>query len=162
MTVLAHGVGSRTDLPIPLGLALYGGGFAIMISFAVLLLFWRRPKLGDATSGRPVPPALQRAADSTRVRTGLQASALLVALFVLAVALVGPREIPRNLAPWAVYVTFWVGLVPASLLLGPVGKVLNPLRLLARALPGRGRAAARLPGLGLWPAAVSLLSLIHI
>lgn len=30
MTTLAHGVGSRTDLPIPLGLALYGAGAAIL------------------------------------------------------------------------------------------------------------------------------------
>ena len=38
MSVLAHGVGSRTDLPIPLGLALYGAGAAILLSFALLLL----------------------------------------------------------------------------------------------------------------------------
>ena len=43
LTPLAHGVGSRTDLPIPLGLALYGAGAAILISFAILLLFWRTP-----------------------------------------------------------------------------------------------------------------------
>ncbi|NYJ06749.1 hypothetical protein [Petropleomorpha daqingensis] len=162
MTVLAHGVGQRIDLPIPLGLALYGGGFAILISFAVLLLFWRTPRLGDATSGRPVPAGLQRFADSSRVRAALQALALLCAAFVLAVALFGPRDIPKNLAPWALYVTFWVGLVPASLLLGPVWRVLNPLRLLARALPGRGRAAERLPALGLWPGAVSLFAFVWL
>ena len=74
--VLAHGVGSRTDLPIPGGLALYGGGFAILASFAVLLLVWRRPLLGDASSGRAVPAWLQRAADSAAVRTAVQAGAL--------------------------------------------------------------------------------------
>jgi len=54
MTLLAHGVGSRTHLPIPLGLALYGGAAAVLISFAALLLFWRKPTLGDSSSGRPV------------------------------------------------------------------------------------------------------------
>ena len=80
--------------------------------------------------------------------------------FVTVVAVAGPDETARNLAPWALYVTFWVGLVPASLLLGPVWRVVNPLRLLHRGLravlpaaPGAGR----LPALGLWPAAVSLL-----
>ena len=63
MTLLAHGVGSRTDLPIPLGLALYGGGAAVLISFAALLLFWRKPTLGDSSSGRPLPAAVQRAAE---------------------------------------------------------------------------------------------------
>ena len=56
------------------------------------------------------------------------------AALVATAALAGPGETERNLAPWALYVTFWVGLVPASLLLGPVWRVVNPLRLLHRAL----------------------------
>jgi hypothetical protein len=57
-------------------------------------------------------------------------------------------------------VTFWVGLVPASLLLGPAWRVVNPLRLLHRGLRlllPRAPGAVRLPGLGLWPAAAFLL-----
>jgi hypothetical protein len=157
---LAHGVGSRTDLPIPLGLALYGAGAAILISFAVLLLFWRSPRLGGAESGRPLPVAVQRVADSTAVRTALQALTLGLFLLVTAVALVGPAETRRNLAPWVLYVTFWVGLVPTSLLLGPVWRTANPLRLLYRVLrrlaQSRSRAA-RPPALGLWPAAAVLV-----
>jgi hypothetical protein len=160
VTVLAHGVGSRTDLPIPLGLALYGAGAAILLSFAVLLLFWRTPKLGGASAGRPVPVRLQRAVDSPLVRRVGQGVTLAVAVLVAAVAMAGPSDTDRNLAPWVLYVTFWVGLVPASLLLGPVWRAVNPLRLVHRALrrllpsaPGAGR----LPALGLWPAAVSLV-----
>jgi hypothetical protein len=67
---------------------------------------------------------------------------------------------PSRPLPWALYVTFWVGLVPASLLLGPVWRAANPLRLLHAGLrlvlPGTP-GAARLPDLGLWPAAASLL-----
>lgn len=159
MDVLAHGVGSRTDLPIPIGFALYGAGAAILASFAVLLLFWRSPHLGGADSGRPLPAGVQRLADSTAVRGVLQALALLVAAFVVAAALAGPPETARNLGPWVLYVTFWVGLVPASLLLGPVWRVVNPLRLLHRLLRPLGPAAPgadRLPALGLWPAAAAL------
>ena len=159
MTVLAHGVGSRTDLPIPLGLALYGAGAAILISFAILLLFWRTPRLGGPMSGRPVPRAVQRVLDSPAFRRSLQVVALAAAVLVTVVALVGPQDSDENLAPWALYVTFWVGLVPASLLLGPVWRIANPLRLLHRGLavllphpPGAGR----LPRLGLWPAVPSL------
>ena len=165
MNVLAHGVGSRTDLPIPLGLALYGAGAAILLSFAVLLLFWRTPRLDRPSSGLPLPAGLQRLVDSGAVRRCLQAVALAVAVFVTVVAVAGPGETSRNLAPWAVYVTFWVGLVPASLLLGPVWRVLNPLRLVHRGLrallpvaPGAGR----LPALGLWPGAVSLLVFVWL
>ena len=160
MTLLAHGVGSRTDLPIPLGLALYGAGAAILISFAVLLLFWRTPRLGGPSSGRPLPVGVQRILDSPVFRRSLQAVALAVAALVVAAALAGPDETARNLAPWALYVTFWVGLVPASLLLGPVWGVVNPLRLLHRALRAvlpSAPGAPQLPRLGLWPAVPSLL-----
>jgi hypothetical protein len=163
--VVAHGVGSRTDLPLPLGLALYGAGAAILVSFVVLLLFWRSPKLADERSGRPLPGWVQRAADSAVVRRTLQAVALAVAGLVLAAALAGPEDTSRNLAPWAVYVTFWVGLVPASLLLGPVWRVVNPLRLvsrLLRPLVGPPRGTDRLPRLGLWPAAVALLAFVWL
>lgn len=160
MTLLAHGIGSRTDLPIPLGLALYGAGAAILVSFAALLLFWRTPKLGGAGSGRPLPPGVQRTVDRPAVRRSLQAVTLVVLVVVTAVALAGPPETSRNLAPWALYVTFWVGLVPAGLLLGPVWRVANPLRLLhllLRCAMPAAPGAARLPALGLWPAAASLL-----
>jgi len=159
VTVLAHGVGTRVDLPIPVGLALFGAGAAILLTFAVLLLFWRRPRLSGAESGRPLPAGVQRIVDSPAVRSGLQAVVLVVAAFVVWVAFAGPDDTPHNLAPWVFYVTFWVGLVPASLLLGPVWRVVNPLRLLhrglRRAVP-RAPGAARLPSLGLWPAAGSL------
>jgi hypothetical protein len=165
VTVLAHGVGSRTDLPIPLGLALYGAGAAILISFAVLLLFWRSPKLGGASSGRPLPDGVQRVLDGALFRRTLQALTLAAAAFVVVVAFAGPEETARNLAPWVLYVTFWVGLVPASLLLGPVWRAANPLRLLHRGLrpvlpapPGAGR----LPRLGLWPAAVALVAFLFL
>jgi hypothetical protein len=160
MTLLAHGVGSRTDLPLPLGLALYGAAAAILVSFVVLVLFWRSPRLGGPSSGRPLPPGLQRVLDGAVLRRALQALALGVTLLITTVALSGPDETARNLAPWALYVTFWVGLVPASLLLGPVWRAANPLRLLHAGLrlvlPG-APGAARLPDLGLWPAAASLL-----
>ncbi|MCF6746298.1 hypothetical protein E9529_18880 [Blastococcus sp. KM273128] len=165
MSVLAHGVGSRTDLPIPIGFALYGAGAVILVSFAVLLLFWRTPRLGGPASGRPLPAGVQRVLDGAPLRRGLQAAALAAAVLVVAAALLGPAETSRNLAPWVLYVTFWVGLVPASLLLGPVWRAANPLRLLHRLLRPVAPAApgaARLPALGVWPAAASLLAFVWL
>jgi hypothetical protein len=165
VTLLAHGVGSRTDLPIPLGLALYGGGMAILAGFAVLLLFWRRPKLGGEASGAPLPAGLQRVLDSPLLRRGLQLLALAAGGLVVTVALTGPEEASANLAPWVLYVTFWVGLVVVSLLLGPVWRVVNPLRLLhllLRPLVPRSPGAGRLPALGLWPGAVALVAFLWL
>ncbi|MBC7679627.1 MAG: hypothetical protein H7233_11655, partial [Pseudorhodobacter sp.] len=122
--ILAHGVGSRSDLPIPLSLALYGGAMAVAISFLALVLLWRSPKL---TAGQPdglaLPLSLQGLLDSWAFRRIAQAVALAVAFLVTAVALIGPPSTNDNIAPYAVYVTLWVGLIPASLLLGPDWRV---------------------------------------
>jgi hypothetical protein len=164
--VLAHGVGSRSDLPIPLALALYGGGMAVAISFAALVLLWRSPKLtAEQADGIALPLRVQQVVDSSVFRRALQAIALAVALLVTAVALVGPPSISDNLAPYAVYVTLWVGLVPVSLLLGPVWRIINPLRLLHRllaALTGPAPSPHTVDRLGYWPAAVSLAAFVWL
>ncbi|MFN2494629.1 MAG: hypothetical protein ABR608_01800 [Pseudonocardiaceae bacterium] len=41
--VLAHGIGTRSDLPLPIWLAALGAGTALMISFLVLAMLWRGP-----------------------------------------------------------------------------------------------------------------------
>jgi hypothetical protein len=159
MSLLAHGVGSRTDLPVSEYLVLYGAGAAVLVSFAAITAFWHAPLLGGSASGRPLPQPIQRVLDSKTVRAAAQAFVLSVAAFVTLVGLAGPKEPGDNLAPWAVYVSFWVGLVPASLVLGPVWRVVNPLRLLHRIvsrITGPAPGAALLPALGFWPAALML------
>ena len=44
--VLVHGVGGRSDLPIPFGLALAASAFVLVVSFAALAVLWPRPRLG--------------------------------------------------------------------------------------------------------------------
>ena len=159
--VLAHAVGVRTDLPVPLLAVLTAGALAVLASFAALGALWRTSRLRGDAAGRPVPPVVQRLVDAPVLRGLLRAVVLLATVFVVVVALLGPREASFNLAPYAFYVTFWVGLVPASLLLGPVWRAVNPLRTVYAGLarltgppPGEGGAER----LGLWPAAVVLLA----
>jgi hypothetical protein len=81
------------------------------------------------------------------------------------VALVGPPSPNDNLSPYALYVTLWVGLIPASLLLGSFWAYVNPLRTLHAVLEkitGPAPAEGRLPALGYWPAAVSLLVFVWL
>ncbi|HEY2763099.1 MAG TPA: hypothetical protein VGJ13_03670 [Pseudonocardiaceae bacterium] len=159
--LLAHGVGTRSDLPLPIWLAALGAGTALMISFMALAMMWRGPRL-RRDAGRPLPRAVTRTVDATATRTVLQALTLAAVVLVCVVGFAGPPDTTHNLAPWAFFVTFWVGLVPASLLFGPVWRVLNPLRLvhaglahLLRIDPDRGLRP--LPEwVGYWPAAVSL------
>jgi hypothetical protein len=164
--VLAHGIGGRSDLPVPFWLAQYGAAAALVISFAVLAMFWRTPRLEGpaARDGRPLPDGLRRFADARATRVGLRALGLLLAAATVLVAVLGPNNSGANPAPTWVYVWFWVGLVPASLLLGPVWRLLNPLRTLSAGLawlagdPGQEHARPLPPRLGYWPAAVGLVA----
>jgi hypothetical protein len=158
--LLAHGVGSRADLPVPLSYALIGGAVAVLASFLALGLLWREPRLRGDAAGRPLPAGLQPVLDSALLTWVLRVLVLALTLLVVAVGLFGPEQVGRNLAPYAFYITFWVGLVPASLLLGPVWRRVNPLRTLHAGLSrltGPAPGADRLPALGYWPAAFALL-----
>ncbi|MFJ3928096.1 hypothetical protein [Streptomyces sp. NPDC090022] len=159
--VLAHGVGSTHDLPISPFYAFAGAFTALFVSFLALALLWSTSRFRGDRSGLPLPAALQRMADAPATRTTLRVLGLAAALFVAAHLLLGPDDPDRNPAPGAVYVLFWVGLVPASLLLGPVWRLLNPLRTLHRLIcrATRRRPDRPLPPrLGLWPAAAGLLA----
>jgi hypothetical protein len=98
----------------------------------------------------------------------LRVLVLALALFVVVVGLAGPDETEANIAPWLFHITFWVGLIPASLLLGAFWRYVNPLRLLHGGVarlsgsdPGEG--LRRYPErLGYWPAAVSLAAFVWL
>ncbi|MFD3548573.1 hypothetical protein ACFWUW_23730 [Streptomyces sp. NPDC058655] len=162
LTALAHGIGSQHDLPISPFYAFAGAFTALFVSFLALGLLWSTSRFRGNRSGTALPAALQGAADAPATRTVLRGLGLAAALAVLLHLLLGPDDPARNPAPGAVYVLLWVGLVPASLLLGPVWRLLNPLRTLHRLLT---RAVRRrdpdrpLPArLGQWPAAAGLFA----
>lgn len=159
--MLAHGVGSRADLPLPTSFVVVGAGIALVASFVAMGALWRSPRLRGAEAGRPLPTSLDRFLDSPLTTGVLRALVLALSLLVLAVAFFGSPLVQENLAPWAFYVTFWVGLVPASLLLGPVWGRLNPLRTLYAGIArvtGEAPLAHLLPRLGVWPGALALLA----
>jgi hypothetical protein len=159
--LLAHGIGSREDLPLPLGWAITGAAAAVVLSFVLLGLLWREPRLDAEKAGRPLPAALARTLDAPAFRRVLAGIGLAATAWTLLALVLGPDD-ARNPVPWVVYVLVWVGLVPASVLLGPVWRQVNPLRtahgLLNRALGLDPREGVRRlpPGLGWWPAALGL------
>ncbi|MDT7633939.1 MAG: hypothetical protein QOI50_5869 [Pseudonocardiales bacterium] len=159
--ILAHGIGGRADLPLPGELVLQAGGFVVLVSFLAVGLTWRRSRFHTAVPGRPLPAAVQRLADSDRVRLGLRCLMLALLAYLLVQAFGGVPDPNHNPAPRALYVLLWVGMVPASLVFGPVWRVLNPLRALHRGLstvlrlPPAGYRELP-PALGYWPAALGL------
>lgn len=162
VTVLAHGVGGRTDLPLTAAVAVTGAVWAVIASFLILSVLWPRPRGGRDRAGLPLPSVLQRILDSQPLRDALRLLVLAASVLVAVVAFAGPAESAVNLAPFALYITFWVGLAVVSLLFGPVWRVLNPLRFLHRGLArleGRSPDSGRreLPAaFGWWPAAAWL------
>ena len=159
MLVPLHGIASRHDLPLPFSYVVVAAVLALGVSFVVLLLAWRRPRF-EQLGGRSLP-RLTRLVDSPVVR-GV-ALLLVLALYAwVALALLAGRDLLTNPSFGFVYVWVWVGLIPVSLLLGPVWRVTNPVRTvhallcaLARVDPDEG--LLRLPrAVGVWPAAVGL------
>ena len=161
---LAHGIGGAKDLPISPMLAIAGAVAALTVSFTVLALAWRQPRYA-VPSGRPAPRWLRRVIDSAGFRFALRTFGVLLLAFTLWAAVFG-KDVVINPVFGMFYVLLWVGLVPASLLLGPVWKAVSPLRAcnaavarLGRTDPERGLFTypARL---GYWPAAAALFAFV--
>jgi hypothetical protein len=159
---LAHGIGSVQDPPIPMWLAYYGGAAVLVLSFAALGALWKSPLLERERLRAlfPVPVA------ALRVLLGALGLGLFFVAF--AAALVGERSVGTNIAPTFIWVIFWVGLVPATILLGNVWAWLNPWRAAADFVAWCWRQA-RLEWeapfvyperLGRWPAAFLLFCFV--
>lgn len=164
--VLAHGVGGRTDLPIPTWMAVYGAGIAVVLSFAALGVLWPTPRLRD-DRGRALPGVLAAFA-SAPVLWVLRVVVLLATLLLVAAGFFGGAGEESNPLPWFLYAVFWPGVVFASLLLGPVWRAVNPLRTLHHGIsalvgtdPDDGVRPLP-PAVGYWPGAAFLAAFVWV
>lgn len=163
-TLLAHGVGGSTDLPLPLSYALIGCVWALIATFAVVAVAWRTPQLRSRQARAGATAVGERRGGLYRGAGVLAAAALAATAWVAVAAIWGPQD-SDNALPGAFYVLLWVGLGAVSVLLGPIWRVISPVRTLWRLTHrrpgGRGGATTdarrRYPaGLGYWPAAAGL------
>ncbi|HWJ10943.1 MAG TPA: hypothetical protein VNS46_16300 [Nocardioides sp.] len=167
-TIEAHGIGGQADLPISLELAVSGAVAALVVSFTVLVVAWRRPRYdGQPVTGRAVLPALDACVSSPTFRVAMRVVGLVLAAYTVAVATLGQDNL-TNPFLGIFYVWWWVGLVFASALLGPVWKAISPGRTLNA---GIARLAGSDPDagllaypdrLGLWPAALGLYAFVWL
>jgi hypothetical protein len=134
----AHGIGGRSDLPLPLWQFLYAAGAALVVSFLALRLLWPQARLTGASEG----VALPRAVDVVVAILGIAVRALGVVLWALTIAAAwgGTENSRENLAPTLVYVALWVGMQATSAVLGDVWRALSPFDTLAL-VAGRARSA---------------------
>ncbi|MPZ97640.1 MAG: hypothetical protein GEU96_22655, partial [Propionibacteriales bacterium] len=165
--VLAHGVGSGRDLPIPPEYAIIGASWALVISFGVAAFAWRRSIFRGDESGVALPSWVTRLVDSPVTEAVLRLVGL-VCFGWFAVSLAFGKDLLTNPAFGSFYVLLWIGIVPLALLLGPVWRWLSPMRTvhlgLSRLLgvpPDEGLRSYP-SRWGLWPGAVGLFAFVWL
>ena len=148
---LAHGIGGRADLPVPIEFFLYGAAVVLIVSFIALALLWPEPRL----QGGPLEKAVTSGPIGWpgRVLAGVGVVGLML---VVVAGLVGVQNSTRNVAPVLVWVDFWLVIPFLGALFGNLYTYLNPWRTLG-SLIGSEERPALLERLGVYPAAFALL-----
>jgi len=163
---LAHGFVVRSDLPIPEWLFGWAAAMVLVVSFVALAVLWPDPRLQEE-GWRPLPRGLGHRLTSRPVEIACAAIGVFLFGLVIYSGLRGTQTATANFATTFIYVVFWLGLVPASVLLGDVFKAFNPWRAVGRAVAWVARGATRgeLPAplayprwLGRWPAAAGIFA----
>ncbi len=165
--LLAHGIGGQKDLPIPLSLTVAGGVAALVISFTVLAVAWRKPRY-DGTNGRPAPAWLDRLVAAPAFSVALRTFGMVLFLFTAFCAIFG-RDSTINPLFGIFYIWLWVGIVPMSMLFGPFWKAISPVRTInllfakvAGSDPDESASTATPRGSGMWPAALGLFAFVYL
>jgi hypothetical protein len=148
----AHGLVQREQLPIPQWLFAWAAAAVLVISFFALAVLWPQPRL-ERDNWRPAPGGRWIASRAVEVVCGAIGVGLLV-VTILA-GYIGSGTALDNWAPTFILITFWVGLVFASILFGDIYRAFSPFRALGRVLPSLNRPYPE--RLGRWPAAIGLV-----
>jgi hypothetical protein len=151
-TAQAHGLAQRGQLPIPQWLFAWAAAAVLVVSFFALAVLWPDPRL-EGEGWRALPGGRAFASAPLQVLWGAIGVGLLV-VTILA-GYIGAGTALDNWAPTFILITFWVGMVFASILFGDLFRAFSPWRAIGRVLPSLERPY---PGhFGRWPAAAALL-----
>ena len=125
---MAHALGDRYDLPVPLNFFLVGGAAAVALSFIVIGLFVKR---GSNVIGYPRFNLVGTGILGVVLRSKVffvivQLLAVAVFLLVLSAALFGTGKPLGNIAPTFVWIIWWVGMGYISALAGNFWRLVNP------------------------------------
>lgn len=154
---LAHGIGGRLDLPVPLSYFLVGAGVVLVVSFVALAVLWPEPRLQDGPGKDPSRLTVRRG----WLLPSLGVVALLLVIGQLIPPVLGLETDPTRptIAPVLVWVVFWLVVPFAGAVIGDWYTDINPWRSLSRGLRvGRGERIALLDRVGIWPAVVLLVA----
>ena len=170
-TTHTHGFGERYDLPVPLWLYLTGAAAAVVLSFVVLAVFFRRPSpLLSYPRFNLLAFRFGRALAHPWVVGSCRILAVGVFGLILFAGLFGAQNPFKNIAPLMVWAIWWVGMAYVSALAGNLWALINPFDALwvwAEAAYSRLRHGARLSmdvrcpdWLGVWPAVALFITFV--
>jgi hypothetical protein len=148
---LAHGIGGRLDLPVPVTFFIVGAGVVLVVSFVALAVLWPEPRFQDDPRHEPARFSVPRGG----VLSVLGVIGLLLVIGQLIPPLLGLETIPSRptIAPVLVWVVFWLVVPFVSAVVGNLYTDLNPWRTLGRVLRiGRGERLWVIERVGIWPA----------
>lgn len=128
-TAMAHGIGGRLDLPVPLQYFVVGAAAVLVLSFVALALLWPEPRLQDG-------PRYQGPGRRIRTRPVLATFGLISLLLVVGQIIPDILGITRDptrptIAPVLVWVVFWLVVPFVSSLFGSWYTDINPWRTIA-------------------------------
>jgi hypothetical protein len=158
----------REDVPIPVYVFIWGAAGVLVLSFIALSILWRRTQFEDER-WRPLPGAFSRALINPVTEAVAGATGVGLLGVVVWSGLYGADVPIVNFSDTFVWISFWLGGVFASVLLGNVYRAFNPWRAIGRVGAfamnrtfGRRVAPpfAYPEWLGRWPAAAGLVAFV--
>src|SRR5262249_32850300 len=127
MPVLAHGIGERYDLPVPLWLWVSGAGIVVAASFIIATLALRNESIASEPARIDMSRyVVGRIVTHPWVQGIAQACSVAALVLIVAASLTGDQTPTRNIAPVTIWVVWWVGFAYFSALVGDLWSVLNP------------------------------------
>ena len=127
----AHAFGSRYDLPLPLGFYLSGAGAAVILSFFVMIRFFRRSgDYGERFRFDLLSISALGWLGSAPVLNLVRSLSTAMFVLLLAAGFFGSQDPLRNIAPTFVWIIWWVGMAFVSALAGNLWELVNPWTIL--------------------------------
>jgi hypothetical protein len=153
---LAHGIGGRLDLPVPMSFFIVGAGIVLVASFVALAVLWPKSRFQDGPRNRPIRARWMK--PFFAVAKGLGVAGLILVV-VSGVVDFFKDSSGRNIAPVLVWVGFWLVVPFLGAVFGNVYSAVNPWRTI---FASTGIGDTERPQLtqrfGVWPAAIGLVA----